>query len=307
MDLTRCDDLWFEDGNVVLQAEQKLFRVYRGLLADSSSTFSEMFKLPQPDSAEQYDDCPLITMPDSAEELEYLLNAVFKPGYLESMLCKNTAFLIGALRLSTKYNIQSIRRRIVDELALIYPRTLQGFYHRVRHPVHEQFIGKAYIAAELARVGEAPILLPAILYCCATYTTETILDDNGPVGLNWSEKRACIMGRERIMVAYRKLEKQLKPQALPPTVNCELPGGQRCEIQQGVWVPLLQKRRKLTAHWFMPMLSHGNDLSWGPGVCFSCFDAMKTLYHNELNAIWEKLPEYFGLPSWEDLRAASDL
>lgn len=36
------NDVWFDDGNVILQAESTLFKVYRGILAQNSSVFHDM-------------------------------------------------------------------------------------------------------------------------------------------------------------------------------------------------------------------------------------------------------------------------
>lgn len=75
-----CSELWFEDGNVVLQAEQTLFKVYRGPLRQQSPFFHDLFTLPQQDSeeSEQYEGCPLVYMHgDSANDVKLLLKAVF--------------------------------------------------------------------------------------------------------------------------------------------------------------------------------------------------------------------------------------
>ncbi|KAF8145623.1 hypothetical protein K438DRAFT_1425906, partial [Mycena galopus ATCC 62051] len=45
-------DLWFEDGNIVIQAGNSQFRVYRGVLAKRSSVFQDMLSSPQPPDAE---------------------------------------------------------------------------------------------------------------------------------------------------------------------------------------------------------------------------------------------------------------
>lgn len=72
--------LWFEDGSVVLETEGIFFKVYSGILAQSSSVFKDMFSFPQPSpddsSAETYDGCPLVHMLDSAHDLRHFLRAL---------------------------------------------------------------------------------------------------------------------------------------------------------------------------------------------------------------------------------------
>lgn len=43
----RSTRFWFKDGNVVLQAADTQFRVYKGILAAQSDVFETMFSIPQ--------------------------------------------------------------------------------------------------------------------------------------------------------------------------------------------------------------------------------------------------------------------
>ena len=64
-------DLWFDDGNVVLVAENTAFRLYRGLLTRQSEIFRDMFLMPQSEAiaTETYEGCPVVRMTgDGAEE-----------------------------------------------------------------------------------------------------------------------------------------------------------------------------------------------------------------------------------------------
>lgn len=77
-DYRRDSELWFDDGNIVLEAEGVAFKVYRGNLARHSSVFASMLSFPQPESSsmELYDGCPIVHMPDSAEHMRYFLAAI---------------------------------------------------------------------------------------------------------------------------------------------------------------------------------------------------------------------------------------
>lgn len=76
--LSRCEELWFEDGTVVIQAEDTPFRVYTGMLSRQSSFFKNLFEVPQPADAETYDGCPLIQMPEgnTAQDVRDILQVV---------------------------------------------------------------------------------------------------------------------------------------------------------------------------------------------------------------------------------------
>lgn len=73
--------VWYDDGNVVLEAQGAHFKVHRGLLSESSSVFRDMFTIPQPPSSpteEIVDGCPVIHLSDSRLYLEYVLEALFQ-------------------------------------------------------------------------------------------------------------------------------------------------------------------------------------------------------------------------------------
>jgi hypothetical protein len=78
--LSKCQELWFEDGNIVIQADSVLFKVHRGILSAQSSVFADMFGMPAPqgggDCNEKYEGCPIVRLYDSPEEVTHFLRAV---------------------------------------------------------------------------------------------------------------------------------------------------------------------------------------------------------------------------------------
>ena len=80
-------DLWFEDGNLILQAENKLFRIYRGLLGARSSVFKDMLAFPPPEGGNpMVDGCPIVTVYDSANDMGFFLKALFDSRYVPVLL-----------------------------------------------------------------------------------------------------------------------------------------------------------------------------------------------------------------------------
>ncbi|TCD70985.1 hypothetical protein EIP91_000483 [Steccherinum ochraceum] len=67
--------VWFPDGNVVLVAEGYQFKVFKGILSQSSDFFRDMFSLPQPQGSQTIYDCPIVRMSDSASDVLCLLVA----------------------------------------------------------------------------------------------------------------------------------------------------------------------------------------------------------------------------------------
>lgn len=77
--LNRVLELWFEDANVIFQAEGSLFRVHEGILQARSSVFHDMFALPQtttPPESDLMDGCIVIQLPDAAEDIRCFFLAI---------------------------------------------------------------------------------------------------------------------------------------------------------------------------------------------------------------------------------------
>lgn len=73
----RSATIWFDDGNLVLRTKMKQYRVYRGVLSARSSVFRDMLSIPQPDSQETIDGCPVVDLADSAQDWDALLEVMY--------------------------------------------------------------------------------------------------------------------------------------------------------------------------------------------------------------------------------------
>lgn len=75
----RHDQLWFDDGNIVLLVDNVAFRVHRSLLGRHSTVFKDLFELSQPSTSidEQMDGVPLVKLHDSPHELTDLLDVIY--------------------------------------------------------------------------------------------------------------------------------------------------------------------------------------------------------------------------------------
>jgi hypothetical protein len=78
----RNPELWFSDGNLVIQAGNHQFRVFSGILAAKSPVFQDMFSFSQPPGSDTVEGSPLVRLPDSSEDTGYFLNAIFHFEYV---------------------------------------------------------------------------------------------------------------------------------------------------------------------------------------------------------------------------------
>ncbi|KZP23479.1 hypothetical protein FIBSPDRAFT_698028, partial [Athelia psychrophila] len=122
-------EIWFEDGNVVLEAERKQFKVHRGMLARSSSIFRDMFTVPQPQNPEEesVDGCVIIRLPDSAEDVEIVLQALVERGFAASRDPVPIKVVAAFLRLGQKYDFEAIRIEALHRIFYEVPTTLEDY------------------------------------------------------------------------------------------------------------------------------------------------------------------------------------
>lgn len=76
-DVQRHEELWFEDGNIVLIAQSTAFKVHRSVLSRRSGVFQHLLTLPQPAVVDKIDGVPMVVLHDQAHELAALLDAIY--------------------------------------------------------------------------------------------------------------------------------------------------------------------------------------------------------------------------------------
>jgi hypothetical protein len=83
-DESRDEDLYFEDGSVVISANNVdgdlvYFKVHKSVLAKQSTVFKDMFSLPSPSDIDTYDGLPLVHVHDDAKDFKQFLQAIYDP------------------------------------------------------------------------------------------------------------------------------------------------------------------------------------------------------------------------------------
>jgi hypothetical protein len=103
----RCEDLWLNGGDIVIRAENTVFKVFTAILSIASPIFKDMLGVPQPAGigAELYEGIPFVRLPDSAFDVTQFLKALIYPGCVACLTLTMT--LIGL----TKYPRQIRRTR----------------------------------------------------------------------------------------------------------------------------------------------------------------------------------------------------
>ncbi|KAG6331415.1 hypothetical protein ID866_7674 [Astraeus odoratus] len=297
-DIERSDgekELWFDDGNVVLQAEGKQFKVHRGILSAHSQIFKDMFSCPQPpDKDEIVEGCPVVHLQDSASDILHILNALY--GKYNTQIARQMPMAIATafLRLGKKYEMKMLFDEAANRLYECYPmklpsspparvdsRRLTG-----RDPHDFQLIN---IAREVGLVT----VLPAALYICSYSTDiEVLLDGYEWMGtyytLSLINQRACIIGRDKhhafVQSAFGGLFKQEREMFYSRWA---------CRNIQCVFGFCI------TAIPTNPFA--GWDAEWNKRFCADCVNSLKREHEQCRKKAWALLPSVFGLGNWDEV------
>lgn len=129
---------WFDDGSVVLQAEDTQFRVHQTLLSLHSEVMKGCFSCPQPNDAENLEGCPVVRLPDSALDIDnlcallyglyqYVLDILDVFHFTHKSFSINDrdiefSYLTTMVRLGRKYEISYWKTSAMSFLRRLFPR-----------------------------------------------------------------------------------------------------------------------------------------------------------------------------------------
>ncbi|KAJ7473178.1 hypothetical protein B0H11DRAFT_2236720 [Mycena galericulata] len=199
---TRVEDLWFPDGGLVLQAEDRIFRVASGILAARSSVFRDMISIPQPEHQPLIEGCPIVVLHDSAIDTEYFLKAIFDSSFFERPPARTTfPILSGVLKLSTKYDVEYLRRRALLHLASTSPNSLEE-YDSISLTSRDDILPRLLLANSM----DVAWAMPAALYRVSCRKIEEIVDGipvstGSPFHLPSAIQRDCLIAHSALIFA----------------------------------------------------------------------------------------------------------
>ena len=324
-------DFWLYDGSIVLSVESCLFRVHQTILANHSEIFSDLFTLPQPaeDAEEMIEGCRIVHLPDSESDFVDLLNAIYRPecvslnlltlpssdcfpiifiifhlaSYFDSLstdadLETVLTFIEGILRLSTKYIIRYLRQRCISLFLTKFPSTLDGYTLKAGALNREKYKSDNVMRAiNLARQNNVLEILPYAFYCIARLPHKRILKDR-PMDISWKDKTVSLIGRERLQWAQTSLS------------HVFLLNFQRAPLCQS---SLCAFARGPHSEWHIldcmksPNPLHAYDNWDSLNVCSDCVAYCKIRHLKGREEVWDRLPDLFELPTWDELRNAQNM
>ncbi|KAG6336748.1 hypothetical protein ID866_2353 [Astraeus odoratus] len=281
------DRFWFTDGNIVLAVEQKLFKIHRSKLM-CSIVFADMLELPQPEVVEAVDGCPLVALPgDSVADWTVVLNWLYdRSSVFESRLATFT-IIVGALRISTKYEISDLRSWCKQQLLSRWPSNLSK--------MNTNAIPNAAEAICLARELDVPEILPAAFYALSVqrwgrgtdgWTSHRILSPE--------DTRRLVVGREELQEHLINL--LTRWESLSRTDHAELCHSCRRACQDWLVARLRPLPSSPYTHWLLRDLHCMSQSAYtGLSVCHPCRATFGQVIHDFTQTLQEAIPRYFML------------
>ncbi|KAH9077226.1 hypothetical protein EDB83DRAFT_2504455 [Lactarius deliciosus] len=314
-----CRDFWFSDGNVTLCAGDFAFKVHRGQLERHADIFQTMLSIPQPD-----DTGCIIRLCDSPTDVYHLLRALYDGLYFRRPFVQDFPFLASVLRMSCKYFICIPRKQCLERLQSYFPVTLSEWDRRERmslspdghyDPRHE--IPSPIHVINLARELNVGSVLPAAFYDLARYGTSKTASGTEPLAHLILEA----VEREQphfyfhflVLTAPLPLSSTRRFKNHSPAEGCA--GGQAC--RDAFYFITLNTLRSVggiaagrDGRSMIDMLHHtewvdGQYLR-GLSICGKCREEFIPAVHAGRQAIWDQIPEWFGLEPYDTLKARDE-
>ncbi|QRV84085.1 The BTB (BR-C, ttk and bab)/POZ (Pox virus and Zinc finger) domain [Ceratobasidium sp. AG-Ba] len=303
---------WLEDGNVMLVASQPCqthFRVHQSVLSRQSRVFKEMFSSLNLVRLKEMDDCPVVPLNDTEDDIAALLSALYDGLTLQRDTPFDVETISGQLRLATKYEITNIRRKIVAHLRDEYPLTLADI-DRKESSVSEQASRKAadqlydpIAVIKLAEQGcNVPEVLPYAWYRLARHS----FSDDGDMRcarLSSDDMRRLLVGRERLrsrLVQFAIASVPVPPQEISsrctgPEANAETGLGWCRSVARHYWSSAVLP---LAAQSLDPLAAL-NKLARIPeerlGFCPQCAAWCSHVLNQKRAEIWNAVPHDFDI------------
>ncbi|KAJ7436823.1 hypothetical protein FB451DRAFT_1152930 [Mycena latifolia] len=297
----RVAELWFDDGNLVIQAESSLFRVTKGILAARSSTFNDLFTIPQPDDCETVDGCPFVRLPDSADDVTAFLKAIFDSSFFEPPPQPTTlSDILGVLRLSHKYDVTYLRRRALMHIETLYPTSLEAYDARFATSTFTVVNSDHLLVARTAAQVDASWIIPCALYeACCCLTVDSICakaSSDTPVD---SVERRCLTGLVNHIQAYTARPPFFVHMRQPAVTKGCLKQG-RCAQVAADFIAAWEDGKVDVAR-SDPLRAWKSDLKTCSAWCSHCSDSVCARTTSSRARWWTSMPKIYGLQRWSEL------
>ncbi|TFK88107.1 hypothetical protein K466DRAFT_521356 [Polyporus arcularius HHB13444] len=317
-ELVRDGEFWYEDGSIILVARTVQFRVYKGVLADLSPVFADMFSLPQPTSSlpAAPADCPLVHLDDSPEDLRHILRALFPKkdtAFVQDEPSRRAYHTISAyIRLGHKYQVDTLFNQSLSYLKNCYTTDFEArqAWLKTNDGAQVPFEWGRYYDSQvysigvvnIARLVQCDTILPTALAACCSLEVERLFDgfvreDGTRERLSEADLKLCLAGMRGLTLAVSAVV--LKALASPSRRECKTKAACRREIQE-ILCDVAQEDSPIYFLTDNPFRDIDrwitSDVSWEEEkACAGCLAEVKKRFRTEQQNMWAALPSILNI------------
>ncbi|CCM05799.1 uncharacterized protein FIBRA_08033 [Fibroporia radiculosa] len=316
--LTRDDEFWIEDGNIVLGVEDIAFRVHKSTLSRNSGVFCDMLAVPQPKDAETCEGVPIVHLSDRADDVREVLRALYEcHTYLGT---GRLPFLKAAalIRLGHKYHMERIRDAALDRLKTCFPAQLLQWEAIIENSGSNEMEFDAdptygIVVVNLARLTDTPSLLPIGLYLCCLLDMDDLVDgchyeDGSFDQLDSEDLKRCVAGKSHLMYLrglsiYRVFRNSVSSncfnkQTCSATLETLLPKARKAyaAINGTAVLEPASNGAIMTLSAADVLISLMIHVNGTPGrICIHCHEMLEQRDRGRRNVVWKELPKLMQL------------
>ncbi|PCH44677.1 hypothetical protein WOLCODRAFT_123932 [Wolfiporia cocos MD-104 SS10] len=288
-------EFWYEDGNVVLVAQDVGFKVYKGLLAQRSEVFRDLFAVAQPTCDEMLDGCPVIHLDDDPQELKCLFDALqYGDKYINPSADMTFGTLAVIIRLSNKYHIQDLQDNGVARLKAYYTDSFDDWNRNSLDDYFQYAPADAITAVNLARLTNTPTILPIALYICCTLQSSVLVnglpvEGKEPERLSTEDLARCIDGRAKLSGQYIRMSHYIFSTSVAQhDGKCKTAIRAMCKASEKIDSPAVLRAYDVAGE------------AQTRSLCLSCRRQLEEREARERRQVWNTLPAYLDLdiPGW---------
>nr|GAT50875.1 predicted protein [Mycena chlorophos] len=296
---TRSDKFWLPYGDIVLVVNLTMFRVNRDVLRLQSSVFSDMFSVPQPNEGQStIEDCPVVHLSgDDVGDWNLVLDALYHPWRQKLRL--EVDMICAMLRLGRKYDmIETLSNGPTS------PTEATWWTRSRRRPLCCSCWRRH---TNLDFGGATQRSHTEFCFGCLSKLAETF--PNPKQNISPDRKLVLAVAAKAIIEHQKDQLAWLLTDETIPSDACTSP--ETCAslrttiLRRMLWGPESEEPQvKMTMlwHWAGSMLG-----TWTEKLCKECNEAGRPVFQQHRDDAWAKLPTFFGLSPWEELKDALEL
>ncbi|TEB27368.1 hypothetical protein FA13DRAFT_1736503 [Coprinellus micaceus] len=297
--------VWFEDGNIILQAGNLQFKVHRGVLAKQSPVFADLFQIPHPPGEPTVEGCPVVELHDEAEDLEHALLALYgDASHVGTKDKPNLSALAAMIRLGRKYEISYLRDEGLARLKREFPTTLEEYdrlpeeYLSFTYPETQCGLDPIVDIIKLAHECNIQSILPALYLQATSWKLDELLYRPDCSSIPFRALCNIISGRDELLNARKDLERCV---LFGQGIQAQwLRGAPEPLLALQTWTDCLESVEKMLKHVSIDIVRKGALDHMR--LCRACLLKAQEAHNRVRKDVWDELPGYFKLPGWGELK-----